>query len=137
MNDIKKYALIGIGGLISLYVITKMFKTAKISDAVDNIADADIKRVPPTISDSQAVLDANALYNAMEGWGTNDSVIKDILVSRPYNAGDYALIAKKFGVRDNKNIWDWLRAELSNYWFQAVTLNEVLNHLTALGVTVS
>jgi hypothetical protein len=83
-----------------------------------------------TLSDGEAIIIAQNLFNAMDRWGTDESAVLDNL-ALAQTKGDMHLIIKKFGIkpydgvglsdtllsnlmyRQMKNLQGWLRVELS------------------------
>ncbi len=123
----------GIGGLIVWKMISAWQKNAP-TRAIENALDKslDINKASITISDADAILYANKLQNAMDGYGTDEDAIKDILLNKPFSANDLKLIVQKFGIKkygytgiawlggSDLDLTGWLKEELSGDLLDAV-----------------
>ena len=72
------------------------------------------KGVVATIDNSRAIELANRLFVALDGLGTNDNEVKEILLSGRFNSADITLIYRAFGIRNGANLILWLDDEYSN-----------------------
>lgn len=75
---------------------------------------------------------ANVLYGSMKGSGTDEATIKRIF-SYMTNTDDVRALIVAFGIRDDMNLNQWVRAELEVqpfYWndYTLKTLNESLKN---------
>lgn len=130
-STIAKVAILGAGGFAT-YKIFGWLKERNRKKKLREIADSEMERALensniPTIDEMRAKEIAEALYNAMSGFGTNEDLISDILVVRNrFTSGDIILINNAFGLQDYGtygspmwgdgtplNLVGWLRNELS------------------------
>ena len=109
----------------------------------DRDVDKELDRTPekPTLSPSQASVIANAIFTAMDGYGTDEDGIVNQMKKIKNNA-DFLLVQQKFGTRTISSgrfnpepnykgrLTGALGSELSSYWTKLINKN-----LTSKGVT--
>jgi hypothetical protein len=74
---------------------------------------------------------ADALYQAMDGWGTDEDAIYNVFSKMKTN-NDLAQLNVSFGVKESQNLGQWLQDDLSDS-----EKNKVRSILTSNGVTLS
>jgi len=146
-----KYVLIGIGVLITGLILRKQIKklfdrTYDIGAISKELKQVTVKDYNVTLTDSEATLITQNIFNAMNKWGTDEDVIIRNL-EKLQTKDDLLLIIKKFGVKPyngtsmtvskirksissrDLNLNGWLQAELSGDY-----LKHVLDIYTKLNV---
>jgi hypothetical protein len=62
---------------------------------------------------------ANKLYNAMDGWGTDEDAILEVY-EKLRNDLDFLELEAAFGSKDGYTLQEWLRGDLSDYYFDKI-----------------
>lgn len=86
----------------------------------------DVKKV--TKSDSEFNNLANKMFQAMDGIGTSEQSVKDVLNSLK-TQDDWNKLIKVFGVRKGENLLAWIRDDFDDSFFMTTTqadLNKIL-----------
>ena len=121
--------------LLVLFVIYKIYKSTidfykdKLTEAEQQSAIEDViatatttdnssNSSSDTISDTQANVIADSLYNAMEGWGTDFTAMTGQL--QCLNGASLKKVYDSFGYRDDMNLFSWFNAELSTNLFTSL-----------------
>lgn len=126
-------AVIAVGGAFGAYKLFGWLKDRSRKKQLKEIANSEMEvalenATTPTIDDLRATEIAKALYEAMDGAGTDESLISDILVLRNrFTSGDIIKINNAFGYQEygtfgsplwgsgeDLNLVGWLKKELSN-----------------------
>jgi|GEM_PF-6272237 len=79
----------------------------------DLLNKTDVKKSNLTYDDSVYAQIASSLYRAMEGMGTQESVVYSNL-AKLKNKDDYYQLIKTFGRKENMNLIEWLVEELDS-----------------------
>ncbi|MDL2309025.1 hypothetical protein LJC53_05530 [Bacteroidales bacterium OttesenSCG-928-C03] len=66
----------------------------------------------PSYTESQYKAYATRLYNAMKGWGTNESAIYAVF-NEMNNTADVLKLISVYGVKDDETLPEWLHGDLS------------------------
>jgi hypothetical protein len=62
---------------------------------------------------------ANKLYNAMDGWGTDEDAILEVY-EKLRNDLDFLELEAAFGSKDGYTLQEWLEGDLSQYYFDKI-----------------
>lgn len=122
-------------GVASFLIIRRLVKKRKEQRAETQTAEnlvrevTEKRNIKSTISETTATSLANSLYQAMEGLGTNETLIRDVIFNKVANAADMVLVNKAFGVKEygsygapayswlpstKKTLYQWLCEECSD-----------------------
>lgn len=121
------------GGLFLAYKLYGYAKERRRREAINQRINSEEERAlmksrERTIDDITAESIARALYEAMDGWGTDEDLIYEILVEKNrLTSGDIVAINKAFGIQEygsfgspyfgsgeDLNLVEWLMREISN-----------------------
>ena len=120
-----KYAAIGIGGLIVILIVRKQIKKLAAGSAMRKqereLGELDVRQYNLTLSEGEANLIYQNIFNAMNRVGTDQEAIIRNLESLK-NKDDLTLIIKKFGVKSYNGI-----AECTSQWKKNLGLCRDLN----------
>ena len=154
-NNGQMWVFLGIAGLAvgvgSFFLIRNAIRARKSTKATEQAQQSLIEEqktagVKATITESTARSIAGDLYNAMEAFGTNTSLIRDSF-NKIKNGLDMALVNKAFGERDYgtfgapastwfpataKNLKAWLEAEIGG----SSLMKDIEAKLTEWGVSI-
>jgi uncharacterized protein YpmB len=83
----------------------------------------------PTFTTSQYKAMADKLYYAMDGWGTDDDAVFEVIGQLKNNV-DFLNVRSSFGIRDGYDLQDWLRGD-----FSSADIQRINNLLYAKGIT--
>lgn len=91
--------------------------TAKLKDKfaqkkLDELLDGEITAEAVTLNEATAKALADKLYEAMDGWGTDEAAVYEVM-NEMNTRSDVVLLIKTFGVRDGKNLVQWITSELN------------------------
>jgi len=112
---------LGVGALVIKKIINKA--TNNTSSTAPTLKDISIDPKNLTIGETDAVLFANTLYNAMADWGTDEQAIFSTF-EKIKSKDDMLLVVRKFGMKkymgvgraailgQDYNLIGWLRMEL-------------------------
>lgn len=106
------------GSIFSIIVVARnskklieFLKARRESQTYQSDADKLInKGVSPTYMDSQYIIFANALYSAMNGWGTDEVAVGKIMY-RMKNDLDVNKLINAFGTKEGDDLSSWFTAE--------------------------
>ena len=136
-----QFAALGVVAVIVFggagWFIYKKYRKSKLAtDLQKVISDTKVDTTKTTITEMQALDFANRLFLAMDSNGTDETVIKSILIDRNLAADDIKLIVKKFGIKPygisgSPSVWSfgtkrdldlmgWLCEELSESWLKQI-----------------
>ena len=87
---------------------------------VDNLPSVDYNNV--NLSDSQISQYVSKLYVALNGMGTDSQAIFDVLDS--VSKDELILIISSFDLKEDTNLVEWLKSELSDYSIPFISENE-------------
>ena len=79
---------------------------------LDELLDNEITAEAVTLKEATAKALADKLYEAMDGWGTDEAAIYEVM-NEMNTRSDVVLLIKTFGVRDGKNLVQWITSELN------------------------
>ena len=91
--------------------------TAKLKDKyaqkkLDELLENEISAPAVTLNEATAKALADKLYEAMDGWGTDESAIFEVM-NEMKSRSDVLMLIRTFGVRDGKNLVQWITSELN------------------------
>lgn len=121
-------AIVAILGLITFIVLkmTGVVSKAEEEKAAKEVTEQFMQEVITarlSISETVAKQLAEKLYSAMKGWGTDEKAIYEVF-SQVATRDDVLYIFAQFGLKDGRNLTQWLTSELSAR--ERVKVNEIL-----------
>ena len=110
-------AVVALIGLITFVVLklTGVINKAEKEKAEKEATEQFLKEVTITnlrISETTAKQLAEKLYTAMKGWGTDEKAIYEVF-SQVSTRDDVLYIFAQFGLKDGRNLTQWLTSELN------------------------
>jgi len=110
-------AVVALIGLITFVVLklTGVINKAEKEKAEKEATEQFLKEVTITnlrISETTAKQLAEKLYTAMKGWGTDEKAIYEVF-SQVTTRDDVLYIFAQFGLKDGRNLTQWLTSELN------------------------
>ena len=110
-------AVVALIGLITFVVLklTGVINKAEKEKAEKEATEQFLKEVTITnlrISETTAKQLAEKLYTAMKGWGTDEKAIYEVF-SQVSTRDDVLFIFAQFGLKDGRNLTQWLTSELN------------------------
>ena len=110
-------AVVAIIGLITFVILklTGVIDKAEKDKAAKEATEQFLKEVNSVnlrISETTAKSLAEKLYTAMKGWGTDEKAIYEVF-NQVSTRDDVLYIFAQFGLKDGKNLTQWLTAELN------------------------
>ena len=110
-------AVVALIGLITFVVLklTGVINKAEKEKAEKEATEQFLKEVTITnlrISETTAKQLAEKLYTAMKGWGTDEKAIYEVF-SQVSTRDDVLYIFAQFGLKDERNLTQWLTSELN------------------------
>ena len=110
-------AVVALIGLITFVVLklTGVINKAEQEKAEKEATEQFLKEVTITnlrISETTAKQLAEKLYTAMKGWGTDEKAIYEVF-SQVSTRDDVLYIFAQFGLKDGRNLTQWLTSELN------------------------
>lgn len=120
-------------GAFAYFLWTKKSAEAK---ELEEKLNKDIKNdnTPQSYDDSEYLNIANALYNAMDGLGTDGQVVMDMM-RRVMSNKDWLLLNKSFSVRDGYTLLAMVKSELGIDPIDLIIKKAINDHFAAHGVT--
>jgi len=116
-GPIEKVLILG-GSIFGIIVVARnskklieYIKAKREGDTYESDADKLIdKGVKPTYMDSQYIIFANALYSAMNGWGTDEIAVGKIMYKMK-NDLDVNKLINAYGKKEGEDLSSWFTAE--------------------------
>jgi predicted PurR-regulated permease PerM len=110
-------AVVALIGLITFVILklTGVINKAEKKKAEKEATEQFLKEVTITnlrISETTAKQLAEKLYTAMKGWGTDEKAIYEVF-SQVSTRDDVLYIFAQFGLKDGRNLTQWLTSELN------------------------
>lgn len=114
-EKIIKWAIIGIVALLIVIIIAKNCNS--IIDAVRNRnlnkeLNKTIDSANLSYTDDQYDVFAQKLYNALNGWGTDEETIQSVF-AQMNTRDDVLKLISTFGIKDGETLSEWLSGDLS------------------------
>lgn len=117
----KTYAYIALAIVVIAVIIWIVCEltgtTTKIKDKyaqkkLDELLDNEISTQAVSLNEATAKALADKIHEAMDGWGTDEDAVYEVM-NKMNSRSDVVLLIKTFGIRDGKNLVQWITSELN------------------------